>query len=92
MHEVYDSRKGDIEMKATFKGIEKDQKELEKEILNKAVAAYEAELEQKRIQVYLVRQHKKNECYSTKSISILILFFLFFKSKTRLTKENSQGR
>lgn len=43
-------------MKATFKSIEKDQKELEKDILNKAVAAYEAELEQKRIQVYLVRQ------------------------------------
>lgn len=32
----------------TFKNIEKEQKELEKDILNKAVAAYEAELEEKR--------------------------------------------
>ncbi|KAL4426282.1 hypothetical protein ABPG74_018699 [Tetrahymena malaccensis] len=61
MHEVYDSRKTDIEVKQTLVQVEKEQKELEKDILTKAVAAYEQEVERKKKELYLTnKQHQSS--------------------------------
>lgn len=61
MYQVYENREKAVHEKQAYKEVEKEEKEVEKDILNKAVKEYEEELERKRVEEYQMNKtHQKN--------------------------------